>query len=590
MRGLLLWLAAIGTAAGQKDIFDLATAGDGSAAYFASTLARKDSGEATPPSGAPARIYRIGPEGFQLYLERPRIDPPPAGPGLMRFTDYFNLSRPQTSRDGKVVAIIGQRQCFGTSACASATTLQTTITGLPGGTIEVTGAGRLSGNGRYLLIYADGSLGGNCAYVVDLQTGQEIRPERCAPGGSADLGGGRAIADDGTAVTAAGSLYLIRGPAVTTVPASLGSPGEAVIDSAARMVVYSLFDWGTGRRSIRIYRIAEQRDSALAALPGSDSHTPYLSTDGRRAMFLSDATGLPQIYTINTESGEPRQVSHDTTGVLSAAMSEDGMVAWYFSGAARLFRINLDTGEAQERLGRAPQIGMIERMTAGCLYSIPGAGFSDRVYAAESYPLPRSLGGVSVSVNGVDSPLVSVSPTQILLQVPSQTGLETNVEVKTESCSPFIPQLRFATTTLTGFGAFLRNLRSPSAYGGWDALAVHQDWSALVTSGNPARPGEIVHLYGTGFGRVDSQPPDGLPAPADPPARTVIPVTCWAWGADNVARLDIPVLYAGLAPGLAGVYQMDVRLPAANLRPSVQLNCIGEGDNSNFLGSFAVKP
>jgi hypothetical protein len=35
---------------------------------------------------------------------------------------------------------------------------------------------------------------------------------------------------------------------------------------------------------------------------------------------------------------------------------------------------------------------------------------------------------------------------------------------------------------------------------------------------------------------------------------------------------------------------MDVRLPAANLRSSVQLNCTGEGDNSNFYGSFAVKP
>ncbi len=591
MRGLTLLLAAVGSAAGQKDIFDLATTGDGGAAYFASTLARRESGEAAQPGGAPARIYRIGPEGLQLYLERPRMDPPPAaGPGQMRFTNYFNLFRPQTSRDGNVVAVTGQRQCFGASACAFATTLQTTITGLPGGTIDVTGAGRLSGNGRYLLIYADGTPGGGCAYVVDLQARQETHPERCAAVGFDSLGGGRTIADDGTAVSAYGSLYLIRGPAVTAAPASRGYLSEAVIDFAARIVAYSMFDWDTGRRSIRVYRIAEQRDSALAALPGADSHSPYLSADGRRAMFLSDASGLPQIYMIDTEGGEPRQVSHDSTGVLSAAMSDDGEVAWYFSGAARLYRINLDTGEAQEQLGRTPQIGMISRMTAGCLYFMPGAGFSDRVYAAESYPLPRSLGGVSVNVNGVDSPLVSVSPTQILLQVPSHTALETNVEVKAESSSPFVPQLRFATTTLIGFGAFLSNPQSPSAYGGSDAFAVHQDWSALVTSGNPAWPGEILHLYGTGFGPVDSQPPDGMPGPADPPARTVMPVTCWAWGADNVARLDIPVLYAGLAPGLAGVYQMDVRLPAANLRSWVQLNCVGEGDNSNFLGSFAVKP
>jgi hypothetical protein len=95
MRAVLLLLAAVGSAAGQKDIFDLATAGDGGAAYFASTLARRESAEAAQPGGALARIYRIGPEGLQLYLERPRIDPPPVtGPGQMRFTNYFNLSRP----------------------------------------------------------------------------------------------------------------------------------------------------------------------------------------------------------------------------------------------------------------------------------------------------------------------------------------------------------------------------------------------------------------------------------------------------------------------------------------------------------------
>src|SRR5262249_8513092 len=153
----------------------------------------------------------------------------------------------------------------------------------------------------------------------------------------------------------------------------------------------------------------------------------------------------------------------------------------------------------------------------------------------------------------------------------------------------FVPQLKFDTITLVGFGTFLPDPQSPSAYGDWDALAIHEDWSAFIGSANPARPNEIVHLFGTGFGRVDPQPADGAPPPAHPLARTIIPVACQAFGADNTP-LDIPVLYSGLAPGLVGVYQMDVRLPASNLRSSVQLACAGEGDNANFYGSFAVKP
>jgi hypothetical protein len=161
MRALLLLLATIGSAVGQIDLVDLATTGNGGAAYLASA----------------ARIYRIDTEGLQLYLERPRIDlPPPTGVIRdIRFTNYSGLFGPQTSRDGNVVAVTGARSCYGIGPeCANAPAFQTTITGLPEGTIDVTGAGRISGNGRYLLIYSDGSLNA-CTYVVDLQNGPRTR-------------------------------------------------------------------------------------------------------------------------------------------------------------------------------------------------------------------------------------------------------------------------------------------------------------------------------------------------------------------------------------------------------------------------------
>ena len=80
--------------------------------------------------------------------------------------------------------------------------------------------------------------------------------------------------------------------------------------------------------------------------------------------------------------------------------------------------MNLDTGEAKERLGRTPQIGLPAYMSPGGLASIPAAGLTDQTYRASSYPLPRALGGVSVAVNGVDCPLYSVSPVQIQFQLP----------------------------------------------------------------------------------------------------------------------------------------------------------------------------
>ena len=263
IRTALLFLAAVGTAAGQIDIFDLATTGDGETAYFATTLPRKGTGEPVL-----SRIYRVDAQGLRLYAERPRIDPPPPTSIGVLFSNYYNLSQPQASRDGKIVALVGQRQCTGASACAVATTLQTTVTGLPSGTVEVIGAGRLSGNGRYLLIYADGRPG-IFGYVVDLETGQELRSRSFPAGFGSSLGKGRAVADDGTAVAGAGSLYLLKGEAVTRV--QVGS-GEAVIDAAARLVAYS------NRRSIRIYDIAEGATAcsphrAAAAMPPTSAPT-----------------------------------------------------------------------------------------------------------------------------------------------------------------------------------------------------------------------------------------------------------------------------------------------------------------------------
>jgi len=596
MAAFLLFLATVGSAAGQQDLFDVTTTGDGGTAYFATTLARKGTGEPTDYSNPSlTRIYKFGSEGLQLFLERPKVAVPPltAPGGPPRFSNYFSLSRPTVSRDGTIVAITGQRICLGYSQdhfsnCDRENTLQTTLTGLPGGTSYVIGAGRLSGNGRYLLIYSDGSVTGSPAYVIDLQTGEEFRSGISLQFGL--LGQGRIIADDGTVVAVIDKyLDIIRGTRGT--PMEIGPyAAEAVIDSAARIVAYSQFD-SYPSRSIRIYRIAEQSVISIRPMPDGNCHTPHISADGRRVMFLCDASRLSQIYTANTDGTEIRQMSRNASGVFSAAMSDDGKFAWYFSGLAELHRLNLDTGEDEERFGPTPQFGFNGRAVAGSAYFLSGSGFAGQVFTAQ-YPLPHSLGGVSVTVNGEDSPLLSVSPTQILFQVPWKTEPDAKVEVKTESSSPFDPRPFIFHSTRTAHGTFLTNPQSQPPVNGDDrnTLAIHQNFDALVTLENPAHPGEILHLYGTGFGQVDLPQPDGIPAPADPPARTVVPVTCWSWSTDNKTKLDIPVLYAGLAPGLVGIYQLDVALPATDLKPLMPLTCNGEGDSSNFYGSFAVKP
>src|SRR5271165_3850953 len=54
----------------------------------------------------------------------------------------------------------------------------------------------------------------------------------------------------------------------------------------------------------------------------------------------------------------------------------------------------------------------------GSLASIFGSGLAASAMAASAFPLPVSLGGVSVYVNGEIAPLLYVSPGQVNFQVP----------------------------------------------------------------------------------------------------------------------------------------------------------------------------
>ena len=92
-------------------------------------------------------------------------------------------------------------------------------------------------------------------------------------------------------------------------------------------------------------------------------------------------------------------------------------------------------------------------------------------------------------------------------------------------------------------------------------LAAHQDFSALVTRANPTTPGEVLHFYMTGLGAVSPAVQVGDPAPSAPLARAVNPPVCSLATFHSGGQIAPEIDFAGLAPGLAGYYQVDLRLP-----------------------------
>lgn len=77
----------------------------------------------------------------------------------------------------------------------------------------------------------------------------------------------------------------------------------------------------------------------------------------------------------------------------------------------------------------------------------------------------------------------------------------------------------------------------------------------LVTNSNPVHMNDTLTVYLTGMGATAPAVEAGIPAPSNQLARTVMPATVTLGG------VPLSVQFAGLAPGFAGVYQVNALVP-----------------------------
>jgi uncharacterized protein (TIGR03437 family) len=179
----------------------------------------------------------------------------------------------------------------------------------------------------------------------------------------------------------------------------------------------------------------------------------------------------------------------------------------------------------------------------GLSYETAGVGG-----AAGSYLPERVQGtGTYVLVNGQPAGLFYVSPTQVnlLLSSAALPG-RTVVQLVRDGLAgpPITIQLVEASPGL---------FQLDPDY----AVATRTDGS-VITPDRPAHAGEIVILYAAGLG-----PTNPLPADREIPSRAA-PLSRLAEFLVVVGGEPLPpgsVLYAGVAPTFAGLYQINVRLP-----------------------------
>jgi uncharacterized protein (TIGR03437 family) len=186
-------------------------------------------------------------------------------------------------------------------------------------------------------------------------------------------------------------------------------------------------------------------------------------------------------------------------------------------------------------------------LTPGELITIWGSGLSGGNASASAVPLPKGLGGVCLYANAIPLPMLFVSPNQINAQLPWNIPGSANIVLSNAS----------------GQGSFSIRTQSiaPGLFrtGAGGPVIIRTVDGKLITNDTPIHLNEVLNIYMTGMGPVDTSVNTGDVAPSAPLAATLVTPSITIGGA------NIWTLWSGLAPGLVGVYQVNAQVPFKNI-------------------------
>ena len=196
----------------------------------------------------------------------------------------------------------------------------------------------------------------------------------------------------------------------------------------------------------------------------------------------------------------------------------------------------------------------------GGLVAAFGVNLADR--SASAFPPVPSLAG---ALAFFASPNTGLSALPLFFASPNQLNAETPRELLPGVSRQVIVQRggqisRPVDVVLAGTqpGIFTINQQGTGQGAILDASTTAELGRAVLAApGTPVLRGRIVSIYCEGLGRVNPEVPSGTLAPSSEPlARTVSPVTAIIGGQ------SAQILYAGLAPGFVGLYQVNAIVPS----------------------------
>ena len=393
-------------------------------------------------------------------------------------------------------------------------------------------------------------------------------------GGSSDDGANAVAVDSAGEAYIAGYATSSDFPTVNAIQAAPGSSAGgsfvAKFDSTGGKLLYSTYLSGTGgwpftdaASSIAVDAqgsvwVAGQTGAVgfPLVLPIQSSIPPSIASYIAKLVPSGTATALGFSTYIGGGYDSIAALAISPTGsiwVAGTASSPDFIGSAAFGSSGFLARLDLEPlapatpGIPLVRaVYNAASMRLGDVVSPGQIVSIFGAELAPAAGSATGFPLPQNLQGVTVTVGGVAVPLFYVSPGQINFQVPFEVAQGATSIVVTRG-NQSVARPVFAIPATPGiFTAAGDGYNSP--------VVVHNSDYSQVTQQNPAHAGEYLAIFCTGLGVTGASVRAGDAAPAAPVQQPFDVVV-------DTREIGLAP-YAGLAPGFAGLYQVNFQVNA----------------------------
>ncbi len=212
----------------------------------------------------------------------------------------------------------------------------------------------------------------------------------------------------------------------------------------------------------------------------------------------------------------------------------------------------------------AGAFGQLQTFSSGSWIEIYGSNFASDTWQWQGADFngasaPTSLAGVTATINGKPAYVYFFNAGQVDVLAPADTTTGPMPIVVT-SCKtgsdPFTAQKAALAPGLLAPPGFLVNGKQYLvAQFNSDSTFVGNP-SVVPGTSRPAKPGDLLVIYGIGFGEADDASGAIVPGTEATDTNTLKNPFSISFG-----TTPAPVIYDGLAPGFVGLYQFDVTVP-----------------------------